>query len=73
MAEARVNLNIPQEFALKKALSVFKKQVETEGILRQLRDREFHKTKSQKNKLKSIAARTLLNKKDRKKEGKFNA
>lgn len=46
---------------------------ETEGILKELRKREAHQTKSQKNKLKSIAARQLANKKNRKKEGKFNA
>jgi small subunit ribosomal protein S21 len=65
MATVRVNPNIPQEAAIKIALSQFKKKVEQEGILKDLRKKEFYIKPSVAKKMKSIAARKNAKKKIR--------
>ncbi len=51
---------------INKAIALFKKQCESEGILKEVRKREFAMTKSQKRHVKSIAARTALAKNNKK-------
>jgi len=65
MATVRVNLNIPHEAAVRAALSQFKKKVEADGILKDLRKKEFYVKPSVAKKLKSIAARKTAKKKAR--------
>ena len=64
MTTIYVNPNLPLTVALAK----FKKAVEMDGVLKQLRKREFHQTKSQKRKLKSIEARKNLKKLQKKRQ-----
>jgi small subunit ribosomal protein S21 len=61
MATVIVNPNAPIQVALAK----FKKAVETEGILKDLRKKEFYVKPSVAKKLKSINARKLAKKKIR--------
>lgn len=61
MATVIVNPNAPIQVALAK----FKKAVETEGILKDLRKKEFYIKPSVAKKLKSINARKLAKKKIR--------
>ncbi len=63
MATVRVNPNIPHEAALKIALSQFKKKVEAEGILKDLRAKEHYVKPSVAKKMKSILARKAAKKK----------
>lgn len=65
MATVRVNNNIPSEFAVKKALAEFKKKVEHEGILKDLRKKEYYVKPSVAKKMKSIQARKNAKKKAR--------
>lgn len=53
MAQVIVDPNKPIDVALAR----FKKQVEGEKIMQELRKREFAQTKSQKRRIKSIEAR----------------
>ncbi len=62
MAQIKVDLNKPLAVAIAK----FTKMVKDEGILQELRKKEFHLTKSQKRKLKSLNARRLQYKLDKK-------
>lgn len=66
MATIRVRQDIPNEVAVKMALSQLKKKTEEEGILKDLRKREFYIKPSVARKLKSINARKLAKKKVRK-------
>ncbi len=55
-----VKVNNTNPDGLKSAISKFGK--ESQSIIRELRAKEFHQTKSEKRKSKSIAARKLLKK-----------
>ena len=61
MATVRVNPNVP----IQVALNQFRKQVESEGILKELRKREHYVKPSTARKLKSLAARKAAKKKDK--------
>jgi small subunit ribosomal protein S21 len=65
MATVRVRQDIPPEAAVKKALAEFKKKVENEGILKDLRKKEHYVKPSVARKMKSLAARKNAKKKAR--------
>jgi small subunit ribosomal protein S21 len=59
MAYVHVNPNVP----IQVALNQFKKKVEAEGILKDLRKKEFYVKPGEQRKLKSINARKAAKKK----------
>jgi len=56
---------VTPNMTIQAALGKFKKLVETEGILKDLRKKEFHIKPSERRKLKSLAARKLAKKKSK--------
>lgn len=69
MATVRVRQDIPNEAAVKVALGQFKKAVEKDAILKDLRKKEHYVKPGEAKKLKSINARKLAKKKIRKDYG----
>lgn len=61
MAEVRVNPNAP----IQVAINQFKKKVEFDGIMKELRKREYYVKPSVAKKLKSLNARKAAKKKDK--------